>query len=543
MAIMAMVTVRKINNFRLTNNIFPTGAIVLLSLCAISFSTFAGKWQFTPNLGIEETYTDNVDLTTTEPTSSLVSQAILGLNVNYQSRVASLSFSGTNSNVFFSHDSGINDSYLKLNTSVQYFLWTSGPEFIASAVIDNTSRNAADNSLADLVSGDTIQAETYSTGFRYNINNNTYNVDSSLTYNINKFEDGIGEYNGVTALLNANNGVNARNFFWQLASDFTTKDQDFSGETRTSDQYTIDAQLGLITSLNFNPFIRFYDEDFSGDFGNQNQSTTASWGPGIRWLVSSHLTIDLSYNYVTDDTLSADYIATSVQWEPSARTSLSASYNQRFFGDSYNLDIKHRTRRLTNTVSYNETLEVFDRDNYEQVGIGTFWCPSNSVIESISQCFVQSEQPSSNNFQLLNLFSLEPVESNEFSLNKRFAWASILQLSRTSFAINTSASRREGIESSVVDDTLSASLTIKRKISGKSNLTLLAKYDYLIFDKNNPDDSRQEDHYRTFSATYTKNLASSLSTHFTLQQVSRDSNVEQHTYTEVRAIINITKEF
>ena len=517
--------------------------LLALSFSFLSFSTFAGEWKFVPNVGIEETYTDNVELTITNPTSSLVSQAIVGLDAEYSSRLANLSFSGTNNSVFFSHDSEINDDFLTLNLEGGYNIWTNGPEFIVSAKVDNINRNAASNSLADLVSGDTIQLESYSTGLNYNVRNNDFSIQSSLIYNVTNYEDNIGDFNGVTAILNAGNGSNARTSFWRVLSSYGTKSQDFSGETRTGDQYRIDAQLGLITSFNFNPFVRFYDEDFTGDFINQNQQTTSSWGPGIRWLVSPHLNIDLSYNYVADETVSEDYVAASIQWEPSARTSLSAGYSQRFFGDSYNFDLQHQTKRLTNSITYKEDLQVFDRNNYDQVDIGIFWCPADITIENISQCFIQSNQPISGDFQLASFFSLEPIDSNEFSLNKRFAWTSKLQLARTSFAINTSATRRERLETKVVDDTLSAAITVERKISGKSNLTLLAKYDYLIFDKNNPAGSRQEDNYSTVSATYSKDLASSLSAYFTLQHVNRDSNVDQYSYTEVRAIINVTKEF
>jgi len=538
-----MATVRKINIFRPANNIYLAGILASLSWSAISSSAIAGEWTFVPNFGVEETYTDNVELTITDPTSSLVSQAIIGLNVEYESRIASLTFSGENRNVFFSHDGKLNDDYLKLDTEAQYTLWASGPELFASAKVDNTSRNTANNSLADLVSGDTIQSENYSTGLRYNVLNNTYAIESSLIYSINKFEDGVGEHNGASLLLNTRNGVNARKYFWQLESNFSTKSQDFSGETRTGEQYRVDAQVGLLTSFNFNPFVRFYDEDMSGDFVNQSLQTTSSWGPGVRWLVSPHLMLDVSYNVVADETVSDDYVATSVQWEPSARTSLSAGYSQRFFGDSYDLDIKHRTKRLTNTLTYNESLEVFDRNNYEQIDIGVFWCPIDIVIESISQCLVQSEQPSDAGYQLASFFNFEPIESNEFSLYKRFAWTSKLQLARTSFAINTFATRREALESKTIDDTAGASLTIERKISGKSKLTLLAKYNYLNFDKENSQGSRQKDHYRTISATYTKDLASSLSTHFTIQNVNRDSNLDQYSYDEIRAIINVTKEF
>lgn len=398
MAIMVMAMERNIRSFRSSN------VIATLLGFAISASVAAGEWQFVPKFALEETYTDNVELTTLDPISSFVSQASIGLDAEYESRLANFSFSGENNNLSFSHDSDINDSYLTLATQGQFYLWTSGPALFASANVSNTNRNAASNGLADLVSGDTVQSENYSTGLSYSVDNSIISLNSSIVYSDIRFEDGIGEYNGVAVSLNTNNSNSARITFWQLASNFSTRRQDFAGEKRTGDQYNVDAKLGLITSFNFNPFIRFYDEDFSGNFSNQSQSTTLSWGPGIRWLVSQHLIIDLSYNYVADDTTSDDYVATSIQWEPSARTSLTAGYSQRFFGDSYNLDLKHKTKRLTNTVSYDESLEVFDRNNFEQIDIGTFWCPSNIDITNISQCSTQPQQSDSSEYVLANFF-------------------------------------------------------------------------------------------------------------------------------------------
>lgn len=514
-----------------------------ISSCAISVSLAAGEWQFTPSFGLEETYTNNIELTTIDTTSSFVSQAIMSLAADYKSRLASFSFTGENNNLFFSHNSDINDNYLTLNSQGQAYLWASGPEVFATATIDNINRNTAKNSLADLVSGDTVQAEHYTSGLNYSVNNSSFFINSSLTYNISRFEDGIGDNNGIAVVINAHNNNNARTAFWQLAGNYSTKKQDISKNTRKGEQFSVEAKLGVITPVNVNPFIRVYDEDFSGDFTNQSQATTASWGPGIRWLLSQHFIIDLAYNYVADDTVSDNYISTSIQWEPSARTSLTAGYSQRFFGDSFNIDLKHKTRRLTNTISYNERLELFDRNNFEQVDLGIFWCPPETPIENIAQCATQPEQVTSEEFSLINFFYFKPIESNEFSLNKRLSWASKLTLARTSFIFNTAATRREGIESKVLDDSLSSSFTVERKISAKSKLTLLAQYNYHIFDKNNPQGSKQEDRYRTTSVKYTKNLASSLSTHFTLQHVNRSSSVEQYTYNEMRAIINVTKEF
>lgn len=504
MAIMAMATARRVNSFHLAN------VLVFLSYFSISLSPIAGEWQFDPSVGVEETYTNNIDLTITDPTSTFVTKAIIDFGVKYQSRLTDFSFSGVNTRLFFSHDSDLNDNYLVLNADGQYNIWAGGPAVFATANVRNVNRNSANNGLADLISGDTVQAENYSTGLLYNITNSSYSIKSSLSFDMNRYEDGLGEYDGFSTTLNAKNGNNARITFWEFDGDFSTRSQDFSGETRTGDQYKVSAKLGLITSFDINPFIRFYDEDFSGDFGNQSQQTTASWGPGLRWLVSPHLTLDVTYNYVSDNTISDDYISALIQWEPSARTSLSASYSKRFFGNSYNIRLQHRTKRLTNTVTYDETLEVFDRNNFEQVGLGS---------------------------------NLEPVESSEFSLYRRLRWTSALQLARTTFTINTYATRREELENDVIDDTLGVSFAINRKISRKSNLSLLAKYDSLIFDKNNPLGSGQEDKYTTISTTYSKDIAASLSTQFTLQNVDRNSDVDQFSYNEFRAIINVTKEF
>jgi len=296
MAIMAMATVRKANNFHLAN-------VLTLLTCSIFVTpTMAGEWQFVPTFGIEETYTDNVELTITDPTSSLVSQAILGVGVDYQSRFANFSFTGENNNLFFSHDSSIDDNYLTLNSQGSLYLWSDGPEIFATAVVDNTSRNSASNSLADLVSGDTVQSESYATGsasnsladlvsgdtvqsesyatgLRYNVNNSSFALQSAVTYSTSRFEDDIGDYDSESIYINTNNNNNARLVFWQLNSSYSKREQNSLGITRDGKQYSVDAKLGLITPIDLNPFIRFYDEDFSGTFGNQSQPTTSSWGP------------------------------------------------------------------------------------------------------------------------------------------------------------------------------------------------------------------------------------------------------------------------
>ena len=220
--------------------------------------------------------------------------------------------------------------------------------------------------------------------------------------------------------------------------------------------------------------------------------------------------IDLSYNYVRNNTqASDDYMAVDIDWQPSARTILKGSYSKRFFGDSYELDFSHRTKRLTNTISYDETIEVFDRNNYQ-----------NSPEESP-----------------------ELVESNEYSLNKRFSWQSQLALARTTFILDVSNRERKSLSSGLVDDYINARFSVNRRMSSRSNVAVYIDYSNNIFDKDNPNGPRQDDTYKTLSTTYNKSLASSLNAFFTLQYLDRQSTFERFTYNEARVSINLTKDF
>lgn len=502
MAITVMAMAKSNKTFQLRLRLIGT-----LIFFTVPLSTFAGEFRLTPKLALDETFSDNVDLTSSATTSSFVTQTVAGLDAEYKSSLAAIQWSGTQIYAFYSHDSDLNDHFRTLDANGQYSFWNGGPVFTASARVANISQNSASNGLADIVSGDTIEQKNYSTGLQYNFGNSSYSVNTSLNYSLTRAEDNIGDNNGLTAQLNSSNGNNARHLYWQFSADYTKRKQQYTDNDGKN--YSIEALVGAITSWDLNPFIRYYDEDVQGTGVTQTLNTTSSWGPGLRWLATPHIIVDLSYNIVADDTVSDDYINASIDWEPSARTSLTLGYSQRFFGDSYNLNFNHRTKRLTNSISYNETLEVFDRNTYQE---GT------------------PESP-------------ELIESNEYSLNKRFDWSSQLQFSRTNFGINVSTNERASLETNIVDDILNASISITRAISAKSNLSLSAGFDYSIYDKDNPEGSRQEDYYRTLSANFNRKLASSLSCNFTVQHVNRDSNIDRFSYDEVRAIINITKDF
>jgi uncharacterized protein (PEP-CTERM system associated) len=279
----------------------------------------------------------------------------------------------------------------------------------------------------------------------------------------------------------------------------------------------------------------------TGSLAGSNAEAIPSWGPGLRLQAAKHFVVDVSYNYVDNETQSENYVAANIDWQPSARTSLKAGYSKRFFDDSYELDFSHRTKRLTNRLSYHENIEVFDRNNFRQFD-AELWCPNGSA--DITNCLPLGETPSdTTNFTKVPVSGSELVEDNEFSLNKRLAWNSQLALARTTFIVDLTNRERESLSTGIIDDYLDAKFTIIRRMSSRSDITTYIQFSKNTFDKANPIGPRQEDTYKIISATYNKSLASSLKTFFTLQYLDRDSNLERYTYTEARASINLTKDF
>jgi hypothetical protein len=503
MAITAMDIIKTINKDDIASRFIAT----LLIWVIAPVSVLAGDWQLKPTVSLNESFTDNVELTSAESISSFVTQTTAGLDAEYKSNLTTFNWSGAQIYAFYSHNSELNDGFQTLNADGKYSFWVDGPILTASANIANISQNNARNALADLVSGDTIPQKTYSTGLQYNFGNSSYSATSSVNYDITRAEDNIGDNNGFTAQLGTKNGNNARHLYWQLSTNYTKRNQ--QSTKKNGENYTVEALVGAITSWDLNPFVRYYDESIQGTNAKQNLNVTSSWGPGIRWLATPHIIIDLSYNFVADETASDDYVDTSIQWEPSARTSLTLGYSQRFFGHAYNLNFKHRTRRLSNSISYDETLQIFDRNTYQDI------TPDNPQL----------------------------VRSDEFSLNKRLAWSSQLQLSRTSFDVSVAANERTNLETDIVDDTFDTKISVARTTGPKSSLSLSIDFNHLIYNKNNPTGNRQEDYYHTISASFTRSFASSLSSNFTVQNVNRDSTIDRFSYDEIRAYINITKEF
>lgn len=500
----------------------------------------AGEGTITPGVALVETYTNNIDLTPANHNASLVSQAKFLLNGEYESQGFQFDIKSENIYAVYSHDHRLDKGYQNLQANARVLLWPNGVNFIASADISNQARNSIDNSLADLITGDVVQVGTYQGGFAYQIQNLSFNLDTSVVYEIRRTEDNIGEQEGYNAYLRSESSSSARLIFWQINSQYSDRKNDVN----TGRNYVSEVLVGWVNPWHVNPFLRFYNEGFSGSISRPPQSSGDSIGVGISWKLASHFILGTSYNFTSDE-LSEDYIAAAIDWQPSERTSLSATYGKRFFGNAYNLDFKHRTRRLTNTITYNETLQVFDRNNYRQVLVGNFFCPASfSTSGDISSCFQANDSVVNvNDFQVIQVFNQELIQSNEFSLNKDLSWQSELALTRTTFTLNIRNSDRKNLSSGQKDRRLNADFNITRQVSPNSDFAVNFAFIHNQLDREQLLTVGQEDFYRIYSATYTRNLARTLNANISLQHVNRNSSDLLRTYDENRVTLNLTKDF
>lgn len=507
--------------------------------------TAAADLIFKPSLKLEETYSDNVSLSreNNNPTSSLVTMTSAVIQSEYLAKRVNFNFNSESIYALYSHDHDLDNDYHVLDTNLSFQLWPDGIWFTSSAEIQNRASNQYQNSLADLVSTGTTQVATYSGGLQYNISNKSFSINSNIVYVLEDTEDNIGEKEGYSAVVKSTNGSDSNFVFWDIDNTY----REISNNGNSGVIYHGEIKLGLITNYNINPYIRYFDEDNKGTIGQNKAFESNSYGLGFRWLATPKLQLELSYNKPIGNKLNSNnelpknYVSASIDWQPTSRTKLQANISERFYGDSYGLSFTHKNKRFTNELNYVEEVQTLTRNNYSLFNVGMYWCPNSDEI-LFSNCFISgNDDLNFEDYQLITLSDFEVIEDNQFSLNKNLSWRSTLAYSRTTFTLGLSANNRQNLSTEFEDERSSISFSIKRKVSGKSNINLLVKYDKNIFQQNS--DMERKNNYRQYELIYERNINQALVFNLRLGLLNRSSNDIFLNYKESRVTFKMTKDF
>lgn len=360
--------------------------------CCLAATSFAAEWRITPQIAVQEVYSDNIFLiegneqedyvTSIAPAVSVIGNGNkLNLQLNYQLQnliyARESDLNSTNHNLDFNANSELIDEHFFIN---------------ASARAGQVLQDARGGGSADAISG----AQNLSDGYGFSISPRWEQrlgriANLGLSYTHDRFytdENGNRGSNGGDSQsdrfgLNLVNGTNSANTFWSVNAQSSETDYD-DGDSSEQESASGEAGFYFVDEWAFIASATYQNNSFRGGRGSTDPDDSY-YGGGLRWTPSAKLDLSVQYNSRLDPRPDedAEFISGQLRWTPSLRTDLSAEFGQQFFGETYNFALNHRSRRSSVALRYENGTTNF-RDQFLGNGVtGSLICPigSSNVFE------------------------------------------------------------------------------------------------------------------------------------------------------------------
>lgn len=450
-----------INNMNRSTHWYGLCAVGVM--VAFSHAVNAEEVEFSPSVSGILTYSDNIYLTDENEIGGFIGTLSAGANLNVQGSKSRLMFNYDVYQVLNEKRTEDNRLYNELSLTGYRNLAGESLTLDTNAYIKNISRNIQDNANEDVISGNTIESRYFATGLSYQSNPRGYfDIYSRLDGNITSNEDNIGDFYQVAGNLVVTEGTASRNFFWLNESNYTRN------ESTTNDggnfNYNIKQEFGIKPIYNISPFIRIFYEEYSDLDGNQNDNI-GTWGPAVRYYLSQRSYVEVSYDFLFDG---GHFWRGAFSLYPTPRTNIEFDYSRRVFGDSYFFLFSHRTKRLTNIISYTESLTSFDRELF---------------------------------------FEGENIE--EIRLTKELLFGSTLALKRTTFGVDVSFVEQRPVLTNVVEnnsnDVLRTTFRFTHELSNRT--TLSGSFQFNNYKRRAAVDPINDDYSRVFDLSLRNQLS------------------------------------
>ena len=489
---MDMATARRIAK----NSIYSLGFLLFIIKNSVAADVIV-----TPSIETKLEYTDNVKSVATNEQSSAITYLIGGLAIDAKGNDGNLSLDYQLQQLLYSYDSSENELFNKLKFEANKGLFaTTNLRGNLSAAISNLSRNIESNADDDVSNGNTIETRTAGGGLSYQSNPaGLYDFYGSVDATITNNQDGIGDNHSFTSKVDFEQGKDAKNVFWSSIDRYElTQGTSTDNDTKSTES---ENEIGWRTESGLSPLIHSYYEDYEGQSSSDSEDS-ASIGPGVRYYVEHGSYIEVGYDFTLKSDDSNSWRA-KAHWTPSPRTALDLDYKQRFYGDAYSLSFTHTQRRLTNTISYTESVSNYNRSLY-----------------------------------------IEGNKIDQLSLTKTLSWESQLVFKRSTANLKITSDKKQSMSNVSSDtdvETYGVELSLDHNLTRHTILSpgFLWKY-YKFY---NEDAISQEDYYRKWDLELSHKLTRELSLTFDLSHEDRSSTLNSAAYKENRVSINVRKEF
>lgn len=415
-------------NMPKTNSCFAIIITTLLSPYALG-----ANWQRSASVETSIEYSDSVTVDAIKASDDVILSIRPGFGItgngNHATLRARYDFQGQ-----YYTDAGEVESYHDLTLQADMKAWQDRIRLFSNVSANQQISNINEGLLPDYTNNpDNLETVgNYQLGIEWlqpigklaelSLNSDLYYVDEKSS------NDTLG-YNLSIAGLS---GRDFRRSFWQLGYDLNH--QKPHQEKRSLSQ-SANVTLGYGLIEHWAVFINGYWEE--NDVPDSNDLDTAAWGPGIRFTPSDRSYIDVSYNFSLKKS-NDDYWAARVNWVPSLRTGLNASYSKRFYGDAYDFSLYHNVRKIRSQLTYKESIESFASQlNRQFSNSGSLICPAGP-INDLSQCeFSSLTNPQVGpDQQVVNLYSALPSIDNELFLSRDGKLSSVFKARKHTFSLS-----------------------------------------------------------------------------------------------------------
>ncbi len=311
--------------------------------------TIRPGWTIVPEFRLGETYTDNIDLTSSETRDDFVTVLKPGVQLLGNTRRLAFELNYNLQHLLYASNPELDDTFHRLFSSlntelVEQLIFLDANTTLTQQNIITTGSGAFSNfgpaaALNDAddninVTGDRVDVTTYSVSpYLLRRFGNFADAEVRFTYDDVSSSDTNTDIAQSNASIDDSRSLNYRadvrsgsrylRFPWTLTYENEQIDYD-TGETTEFEQI-----VGRLEYV-YRPSVRFL-----GDLGYEKNSFASSEpiDNTIIWNIGG-------------------------RWTPSARTTLEATYGKRFFGNQYAVNLSHQTKRTTWLLRYDEEAET-----------------------------------------------------------------------------------------------------------------------------------------------------------------------------------------
>ncbi|OZG73442.1 hypothetical protein BTA51_10510 [Hahella sp. CCB-MM4] len=444
-----------------------------LSPILLVLSVAPSAWatpKITPSISVTEQYTDNVGLTTNNEEDSFIHQVSPGISIEDSGAKTTYSADYKYKRSSYTNSAFDDRSENNLNASINRYELNRTLNMFANARIQNVETEVGQPTFGDGETGrERTETRTTSTGFNYSSGlRQYYDIDSGALYRHSENDNNHDNIDSISGNLRIQNGKRFNHAFWDFGGNYSEDDKE--------NRKTIsDGMVGVNLTQTLGVFVQGNHEE--NDLASGSLFITDYWGAGVR-LNRANSSLSVAYNTYEKGGQGDQrhFVSVNASWNPTRRTSVSAGYSERFFGETYSLDLQHETRRFKQVLKYSDSVTDFtDADSV--YGNAYFDCPLSA--QSINECqLVQDPStPVASGTQRVQYGNIEFIFLNEKQrLNRNLSYTGVYKSGKSTITGNVIWNRSKTLDSLFASreytTQLSGALSWNWKFGSRTDMTL-----------------------------------------------------------------------